>query len=116
ISAMGPATHEWQQIVIFCALASTILGAVAAIGQTNIKRLMAYSSINNVGFILFGLVPGTVEGASSVLFYLMIYIAMTLGSLICVLQMRTKDGLPTEQIASLAGLSRARPGFDGAFA
>jgi NADH-quinone oxidoreductase subunit N len=116
IQAMGPATHEWQQIVIFCALASTILGGVAAIGQTNIKRLLAYSSINNVGFILFGLVPGTAAGASSVLFYLTIYIAMTLGSLICVLQMRTKEGLPTEQIASLAGLSRTRPGLAAAFA
>ena len=116
IQAMGPATHEWQQIVIFCALASTILGGVAAIGQKNIKRLLAYSSINNVGFILFGLVPGTQMGAASVLFYLTIYIAMTLGSLICVLQMRTKDGLPTEQIASLAGLSRTRPGLAAAFA
>ncbi len=116
ISAMGPATHDWQQIVIFCALASTILGGVAAIGQTNIKRLLAYSSINNVGFILFGLVPGTAVGASSVLFYLTIYVAMTLGSLICVLQMRTKDGLPTEQISSLAGLSRTRPGLAAAFA
>jgi NADH-quinone oxidoreductase subunit N len=116
IQAMGPATHEWQQIVIFCALASTIFGGVAAIGQKNIKRLLAYSSINNVGFILFGLVPGTQMGAASVLFYLTIYIAMTLGSLICVLQMRTKDGLPTEQIASLAGLSRSRPGLAAAFA
>src|ERR1700734_1897449 len=59
IEAMGPATGEWRQIIIFCALASTILGAVGAIGQTNIKRLLAYSSINNVGFALFGLVPGT---------------------------------------------------------
>ena len=58
IEAMGPASDEWRQIVIFCALASTILGAVAAIGQTNIKRLLAYSSINNVGFALFGLVAG----------------------------------------------------------
>jgi NADH-quinone oxidoreductase subunit N len=116
ITAMGPVTHQWQQIVIFCALASTIVGGVAAIGQTNIKRLLAYSSINNVGFILFGLVPGTLEGASSVLVYLTIYIAMTLGSLICVLQMRTKEGLPTEQIASLAGLSRSRPGLAAAFA
>ncbi len=116
LQAMGPATHDWQQIVIFCALASTILGGVAAIGQTNIKRLLAYSSINNVGFILFGLVPGTQVGAASVLFYLTIYIAMTLGSLICVLQMRTKDGLPTEQIASLSGLSRTRPGLAAAFA
>jgi NADH-quinone oxidoreductase subunit N len=116
IEAMGPATGMWQQIVIFCALASTILGGVAAIGQTNIKRLLAYSSINNVGFVLFGLVPGTAAGASGVLTYLAIYIAMTLGSLICVLQMRNRDGVPTEQIAALAGLSRTRPGLAAAFA
>ncbi|WBO23653.1 NADH-quinone oxidoreductase subunit NuoN [Sphingomonas abietis] len=116
IQALGPATGQWQQIVIFCALASTVFGAVAAVGQTNIKRLLAYSSINNVGFILFGLVPGSKIGAASVLFYLAIYAAVTLGSLICVLQMRTKDGQPTEQISALAGLSRSRPGLSAAFA
>jgi NADH-quinone oxidoreductase subunit N len=116
IMAMGPATAEWMQIVIFCALASTIFGAVGAIGQTNIKRLLAYSSINNVGFVLFGLVPGTAEGAAAVLFYLAIYVAMTLGSLLCVLQMRGPDGQPTEQIAALSGLSRTRPWLAAAFA
>ncbi|HET8613325.1 MAG TPA: NADH-quinone oxidoreductase subunit NuoN [Sphingomonas sp.] len=113
--AMGPATADWRQIVIFCALASTIFGAVAAIGQRNIKRLLAYSSINNVGFILFGLVPGTAIGASAVLVYLAIYIAMTLGSFICVQQMRTPDGRQTEEIADLAGLARTRPGLAAAF-
>jgi NADH-quinone oxidoreductase subunit N len=116
IEAMGPATGQWQQIVIFCALASTILGGVAAIGQTNIKRLLAYSSINNVGFALFGLVPGTAYGASGVLTYMTVYIAMTLGSLLCVLQMRDANGEPTEQITALSGLSRTRPGLAAAFA
>jgi len=116
IEAMGPATDQWRQIIIFCALASTILGGVGAIGQTNIKRLLAYSSINNVGFALMGLVPGTAYGASSVMVYMAIYVAMTLGSLLCVLQMRTANGTPTEQIASLAGLSRTRPALAAAFA
>ncbi len=116
IEAMGPATGEWRQIIIFCALASTILGAVGAIGQTNIKRLLAYSSINNVGFALFGLVPGTAYGASGVMTYMTVYIVMTLGSLLCVLQMRTADGTPTEQISALSGLSRTRPALAAAFA
>jgi NADH-quinone oxidoreductase subunit N len=116
IEAMGPATGEWRQIVVFVALASTIFGAVGAIGQTNIKRLLAYSSINNVGFALFGLVPGTAYGASAVVTYMAVYIAMTLGSLLCVLQMRDADGVPDERIASLSGLSRNRPGLAAAFA
>ncbi|WP_419827322.1 NADH-quinone oxidoreductase subunit NuoN [Sphingomonas sp.] len=114
--AMGPATAEWRQIVAFCALASTILGGVAAIGQTNIKRLLAYSSINNVGFALFGLVAGTATGAAATLSYMVVYVVMTLGSLLCVLQMRDTDGRSTEDIAALSGLSRTRPGLAAAFA
>jgi len=109
VEAMGPATDQWRQIVIFAALASIILGAVAAIGQGNIKRLLAYSSINNVGFALVGLAAGTPEGVSSVLFYLTVYIVMTLGSFLVVLQMRDETGEPVETIASMAGLSRTRP-------
>ena len=109
VEAMGPATDQWRQIVIFAALASIILGAVAAIGQNNIKRLLAYSSINNIGFALIGLAAGTAEGVSSVLIYLTIYIAMTLGSFIIVLQMRDANGVPVETIDSMAGLSRTRP-------
>ena len=111
IVAMGPALGEWRQIVIFASLASIVLGAVGAIGQTNVKRLLAYSSINNVGFTLVGLAAGTPEGVASVLFYLTIYIAMTLGSFIVVLQMRDAAGQPVESIASLSGLSRTRPGL-----
>ena len=116
VGAMGPAYGQWQQIVIFAALASIILGAVAAIGQSNIKRLLAYSSINNVGFILVGLAAGTAEGVAAVLFYLTVYIAMTLGAFIVVLRMRGEHGQPLESIASLSGLSRTRPGLAAAMA
>ncbi|MGE0179848.1 MAG: NADH-quinone oxidoreductase subunit NuoN [Sphingomonas sp.] len=109
VDSMGPATDQWRQIVIFAALASTILGGVAAIGQTNIKRLLAYSSINNIGFVLVGLAAGTPQGIASVLFYLAVYVAMTLGAFLVVLRMRDADGQPVEAIAGLAGLSRSRP-------
>ncbi len=109
IEAMGPVTSDWRQIVVFAALASIVLGAVAAIGQANIKRLLAYSSINNVGFALIGLAAGTAEGVAGVLTYLTIYVVMTLGSFLVVLQMRDADGQPVETIASLSGLSRTRP-------
>jgi len=107
MTAMGSATGAWQQIVIFAALASIVLGAAGAIGQSNIKRLLAYSSINNVGFALIGLATGTPEGAASVLIYMSIYVVMTLGAFLCVLQMRDAEGGQVESIASLAGLSRS---------
>jgi NADH-quinone oxidoreductase subunit N len=109
VDALGPATDAWRQIVIFAALASTILGGVAAIGQKNIKRLLAYSSINNVGFALVGLAAAGVSGVSSVLFYMGVYVVMTLGAFLIVLRMRDAGGEPVETIASLAGLSRTRP-------
>jgi NADH-quinone oxidoreductase subunit N len=102
--------------VIFASLASIVLGAAGAIGQTNIKRLLAYSSINNVGFALIGLAAGTREGVAAVLTYLAIYVVMTLGSFLCVLQMRDQDGQPVESIASLSGLSQSRKGLAAAFA
>ncbi|MEH3122252.1 MAG: NADH-quinone oxidoreductase subunit NuoN [Sphingomonas phyllosphaerae] len=116
VEAMGPAEVQWRQIVIFASLASILLGAVAAIGQQNVKRLLAYSSINNVGFALIGLAAGTPEGVASVMTYMTIYLAMTLGSFLVVLQMRDADGQPIETIASLAGLSRTRPGLAAALA
>jgi NADH-quinone oxidoreductase subunit N len=116
IEAMGPATFEWRQIVIFMALASTVLGGVAAIGQRNIKRLLAYSSINNVGFALIGLAAATREGVASVLFYMAVYVVMTLGSFLVVMRMRDEEGRPVEDIASLSGLSRTRPGLAAAMA
>ena len=116
VEAMGPAGGEWRQVVIFASLASIIFGAVAAIGQRNIKRMLAYSSINNVGFVLIGLAAGTPEGVASVLMYLTIYIAMTLGSFLVVLRMHDDEGRPIETIASLTGLSRTRPGMAFAMA
>jgi NADH-quinone oxidoreductase subunit N len=109
VEAMGPATEAWRQIVIFSALASTILGGVAAIGQKNIKRLLAYSSINNVGFALVGLAAAGVSGVASVLTYMAVYVVMTLGAFLVVLRMRDASGQPVETIASLSGLWRSRP-------
>jgi len=116
LDALGPATDAWRQIVIFAALASIFLGAVAAYGQTNIKRLLAYSSINNVGFALIGLAAAGPQGASSVLFYMAVYVVMTLGAFLCVLWMRDAEGRPIEDIASLSGLAQTRPAFAAAFA
>ena len=116
VSAFGGMTADWQQIVTFVAIASMVLGAVGAIGQSNIKRLLAYSSINNVGFALIGLAAGTAKGVTGVLFYMTVYLAMTLGSFLCVLQMRDLDGRPVETLASLGGLSRSRPGLAAALA
>ncbi len=116
IEALGPAGLDWQQVVIFVALASILFGAVAAIGQTNIKRLMAYSSINNVGFALIGLACGTPAGAAATMSYMAIYVVMTIGGFACILQMRDKDGKPVETIASLAGLSQSRKGLAAALA
>ena len=116
IEALGPAGLDWQQIVIFVALASILFGAVAAIGQTNIKRLMAYSSINNVGFALIGLAAGTPAGVAATMSYMAIYVVMTIGAFACILQMRDADGKPVETIASLAGLSQSRKGLAAGFA
>jgi len=116
LDALAPATDAWRQIMIFAALASIFLGAVAAYGQTNIKRLLAYSSINNVGFVLIGVAGAGAVGASSVLFYMAVYVPMTLGAFLCVLWMRDKDGEPVEDIYSLSGLSQTRPAFAAAIA
>ena len=116
LDALGPAIDAWRQIMIFAALASILLGAVAAYGQTNIKRLLAYSSINNVGFALIGLVAGGVAGAASVLFYMAVYVVMTLGAFLCVLRMRDEQGEPVESLSSLAGLSQTRPALAAALA
>jgi len=111
IEAMGPATEAWRQIIIFMALASTVLGGVAAIRQHNLKRLLAYSSINNVGFALVGLAAASQAGVASVLFYMSVYVVVTLGTFFVVLKMRDEQGRPVEDIAALSGLSRTRPGL-----
>ncbi|HUG61349.1 MAG TPA: NADH-quinone oxidoreductase subunit NuoN [Methylomirabilota bacterium] len=105
IEAFEPVTRDWQQIVAFLAIASMALGSFAAIGQRNIKRLMAYSSIGHVGFALVGLAAGTETGVQGVLIYLVTYLAMTVGTFACILAMRREDGM-VEDIYELAGLSR----------
>jgi NADH-quinone oxidoreductase subunit N len=109
LDAFGTQVGAWQQIVIFAALASIIVGALGAIGQANIKRLMAYSSINNVGFILIGLAAATPQGASAMLVYLAIYVAMSIGGFVAVLMLKDAEGNHVEAIADIAGLSRTRP-------
>jgi NADH-quinone oxidoreductase subunit N len=108
MTAFPGITNEWQQIVVFVSIASMALGSFAAIGQRNIKRLMAYSSIGHMGFALVGLAAGTAEGAQGVLVYLAIYIAMTLGSFAIILAMK-RQGQAVEQISDFAGLSRTNP-------
>ena len=101
-------THEWQQIVVFVSIASMALGSFAAIGQRNIKRLMAYSSIGHMGYALVGLAAGSAQGVEGVLIYMTIYVAMTLGTFAVILSMR-RDGRLVEAIGDLAGLSRTHP-------
>lgn len=106
--SFGPITHDWQQIVIFLSIASMVLAAFAAIGQNNLKRLLAYSSIGHVGFALVGLSAGTAVGVEGVAVYMAIYVAMTVGIFACILALRTENG-PVETITELAGLSQRRP-------
>ncbi len=116
LEAFGSQILVWQQIIIAVALMSIIIGAVGAIGQQNLKRLMAYSSINNVGFILIGLATGTEQGIAAMLVYLTIYVAMTLGGFVCLMQLKDKDGGYREEFADIAGLSKTRPALAAAFA
>jgi NADH-quinone oxidoreductase subunit N len=109
LDAFGMQMDAWRQIVIFAALASIVVGALGAIGQSNLKRLLAYSSINNVGFILIGLAAGTAAGVSAMLAYLAIYVAMSLGSFVAVLMLRNAQGEQVEGLADIAGLSSTRP-------
>src|SRR6266550_1589399 len=108
IMAFPEITPQWQQIVVFVSIASMVLGSFAAIGQRNIKRLMAYSSIGHMGFALVGLAAGTPEGVQGVIVYMAIYLAMTLGTFACILSMRTSRGL-VENISDLSGLARTNP-------
>jgi len=101
---------QWRQIIIFLSVASMVLGAFAAIPQSNIKRLMAYSSIGHMGYALIGLAAGTEEGVRGVLIYLAVYLAMNVGAFVCILSMRRKDGM-VENIDDLAGLARSQPGL-----
>ena len=107
-TAFEPIAADWQQIVSFIAILSMVLGAFAAIGQTNIKRLMAYSSIGHMGYALVGLAAGSKAGVQGVIIYVSIYLAMTLGAFACILAMRRREGM-VEDINELAGLGRTRP-------
>jgi NADH-quinone oxidoreductase subunit N len=108
LTAFPGIASEWQQIVVFVSIASMALGSFAAIGQKNIKRLMAYSSIGHMGFALVGLAAGTAEGAQGVLVYVAIYVAMTLGTFTIILTMK-RNGQHVENISDFAGLSRTNP-------
>ena len=110
VMAFPGITTQWQEIVSFVSIASMLLGSFAAIGQRNIKRLMAYSSIGHMGFALVGLAAGTAEGVQGVLIYMAIYITMTLGVFAVILSMR-RDGGMVESIDQLAGLARTHPGM-----
>ncbi|MBW9113036.1 NADH-quinone oxidoreductase subunit NuoN [Rhizobium cauense] len=109
ISAFQPVLADWQQVVVFISIASMLLGSFAAIGQKNIKRLMAYSSIGHMGYALVGLASGTQTGVSGVMLYMVIYMVMTLGSFAIIMSMRRKDGTVVEEVNDLAGLSSTNP-------
>jgi len=115
IAPFGSLLGEWRQVIIFLSIASMVLGAVAAIAQENIKRLMAYSSISHVGYALIGLASGTAPGIRGVLVYMAIYLFMTVGTWAIILCMR-RNGRMLEGISDLAGLSRTQPGLAMAFA
>ncbi|MBP2460771.1 MULTISPECIES: NADH-quinone oxidoreductase subunit NuoN [unclassified Rhizobium] len=107
--AFLPILSDWRQIIVFVAIASMLLGSFAAIGQKNIKRLMAYSSIGHMGYALVGLSAGTETGVSGVVLYMTIYMVMTLGTFACIMAMRREDGTYVETVKDLAGLSSTKP-------
>jgi len=108
VGPFGALLAQWQQVVVLISVLSMILGALAAIWQSNIKRLLAYSSIGHVGYALIGLAAGTASGVRGVLIYLAIYVVMVLGAFCCVLSMRVRGRL-VEGIDDLAGLARTNP-------
>ena len=108
VGAFPEVTAVWQQIIVFVAIASMALGSFAAIGQRNIKRLLAYSSIGNVGYALIGLAAGSEEGVRGVVVYMIVYLAMTLGVFAVLLSLRRKNEM-FETIDDLSGLSRTHP-------
>ncbi len=108
MGAFEPVSFDWQQIIVFISIASMLLGAFAAIGQRNIKRLMAYSSIGHMGYALVGLSANSAAGVRGIAIYMLIYLVMTLGTFAFILAMRRKEG-NVEQIDDLAGLSNTNP-------
>ncbi|NWG46668.1 MAG: NADH-quinone oxidoreductase subunit NuoN [Alphaproteobacteria bacterium] len=108
IEMFGPLVEQWQPIIIFISIGSMAVGAFGAIGQNNIKRLMAYSTIGHMGYALIGLAAASEAGVRSVLLYLAIYLATNLGAFVCILAMRLKEGM-VENVSALSGLSRSQP-------
>ncbi|HSO43762.1 MAG TPA: NADH-quinone oxidoreductase subunit NuoN, partial [Rhodospirillales bacterium] len=104
----GDWVAQWQQVIVLISIASMLLGAFAAIGQSNIKRLMAYSSINNIGYALIGLAIGNEEGIRAILIYMAIYVFMNIGAFTCILSMRRR-GQMVVGINDLSGLSKSNP-------
>src|SRR5690606_18236449 len=113
--AFGGAVADWQQILAFLSVASMFIGAIGAIGQTNFKRLMAYSSITHMGFALMGLAAGTEQGAQSLLIYLAIYVTMNVGVFAFILNMQ-RDGQAVTDIYALGNYSQVAPGRAAALA
>ncbi|HSG56410.1 MAG TPA: NADH-quinone oxidoreductase subunit NuoN, partial [Paracoccaceae bacterium] len=107
--AFGGATADWQQILALLSVLSMFLGAIAAIGQRNIKRLMAFSSIAHMGYALMGLAAGTVFGVQAMLVYMAIYVTMNVGTFAFILSME-KDGQPVTDIAALNMYAKREPG------
>ena len=107
--AFGDATQDWGQVVALLSVLSMFLGAIAAIGQTNIKRLMAFSSIAHMGYALMGLAAGTVLGVQAMLIYMAIYVTMNVGTFAFILSME-RDGQPVTDISSLNMYSKQEPG------
>jgi NADH-quinone oxidoreductase subunit N len=103
-----PLLGQWQQLIVLVSIASMLLGSLAAIGQRNIKRLMAYSSIGHMGYALIGLAAGTVDGVRGVLIYLLTYVFMNAGTFACIIAMR-RHGRNVEGVSDLAGLGRTDP-------
>ena len=108
VGPFGDITAQWQQVIIVLAVMSMFIGAIGALTQTNIKRLMAYSSIANMGYALVPLAAGTVAGVQGMLIFMSIYVITSIGIFACILQMRIRNGM-VEQISDLSGLSKSNP-------
>ena len=115
VGTFGDLVQHWQQIIILISVASMLLGAFAAISQTNIKRMMAYSSIGHVGYALIGLVVANEAGMRGIMIYMAIYLFMNIGAFACILTMRRGDRM-VEDISDLAGMSKTHPGVAAALA
>ena len=110
IGPFGDLLAQWQQVIVVISVASMLVGSLAAIWQTNFKRLLAYSSIGHMGYALIGLATGTEAGITGIVIYMAIYVVMSLGTFACVIAMRER-GVAVENIEELAGLAQTRPGM-----